>query len=158
MRGNKISFDGVQPTSFNARLDKSASEVQVTIRDENGKAVRTMELGPQKGGTLQVPWDGTDDSGMPAAAGNYSVEISARDPNGTPVQTSQDVTGTVVGVTFDRGYPEVILDSGARAPISDLISVEQPAGGSGYGSPAATSTASRPNPHGVELPGTNHRK
>ncbi|MFP6686349.1 MAG: flagellar hook assembly protein FlgD, partial [Polyangiaceae bacterium] len=124
IRGDKIAFDGSQPTGFNTRLSKSANEVTVTIRDDRGNAVRTMELGPQKGGTLKVPWDGTDDNGMPALPGTYSVEISARDASGSPVQTSQDVKGTVVGITFDKGYPEVILDSGARAPISDLISVQ----------------------------------
>jgi len=140
IRGDKITFDGSQPTGFNARLNKSANEVTVTIRDDRGTAVRTMELGPQKGGTLEVPWDGTDNSGMPALPGTYSVEISARDANGSPVQTSQDVKGTVVGVTFDKGYPEVILDSGAHAPISDLIGVEQPKAASTPGQSSLSST------------------
>ena len=50
------------------------------------------------------------------------------DDRGDPVNVSQDVTGVVVGVTFENGYPEVILGSGARAPISDLISVSQTSG------------------------------
>ncbi len=142
IRGDKIAFDGSQSTGFNARLSKSANEVTVTIRDDRGNAVRTMELGPQKGGTLEVPWDGTDNNGMPALPGTYSVEISARDASGSPVQTSQDVKGTVVGITFDKGYPEVILDSGARAPISDLIGVQQPKAGMPTSTPGQNSLAS----------------
>ncbi len=124
VRGNKISFDGQNATGFSANLDGAAADVTVTIRDAStGAAVRTMELGQQKAGTLSVPWDGRDNNGQLAAAGSYRVEVSATDASGSSVQVSQDVTGTVVGVSFDKGYPEIVLDSGATAPISDLISV-----------------------------------
>jgi len=123
VRGDKISFDGQNATGFNVTLDQPATELTVTIRDENGNAVKTMELGQHAAGPVQVPWDGTDDNGNPVAAGTYSVEVSARDEQGDPVSVSLDVSGIVVGVSFDKGYPEVELDTGATAPISDLINV-----------------------------------
>jgi hypothetical protein len=39
------------------------------------------------------------------------------------VAVSQDVTGTVTRVSFDRGYAQLTLDTGVEAPISDLVSV-----------------------------------
>jgi len=123
VQGDTISFDGVEATGFSVALDEPATEVTVTIRDGQGNAVKTMDLGPQDDGPLPVTWDGTDDNGKTVAAGSYSVEVSARDADGNPVDVSQDVSGTVVGVTFDKGYPEVILDSGVTAPLSDLIAV-----------------------------------
>jgi flagellar basal-body rod modification protein FlgD len=124
VRGDTISFDGTDATGFSVELEQPAAEVTVTIRDAQGNAVKTMEMGAQPAGPLSVAWDGTDDNGDPVAAGQYAVEVSARDEAGDPVPTSQDVTGTVVGVTFDKGYPEVILDTGVTAPISDLIRVD----------------------------------
>ncbi len=123
IRGNKIAFDGENATGASATLDRSASDVTVTIRDAQGNAVRTMEMGPQAGGAMSVPWDGRDDAGNVLPSGSYSMDISARDESGGVVDVSQDVSGRVVGVSFDKGFPELILDSGARAPISDLISV-----------------------------------
>ncbi len=123
VRGDTIAFDGTSPTGFGVTLEDPAAEVTVTIRDESGNAVRTLTLGEQSAGTLSVPWDGTDDNGNPVPAGQYSVEVAARDEAGNPVTVNQDVTGTVVGVSFEKGYPEVELDTGATAPISDLISV-----------------------------------
>ncbi|MEZ4440224.1 MAG: FlgD immunoglobulin-like domain containing protein [Polyangiaceae bacterium] len=124
VRGDTIAFDGKDATGFNVNLSEAAEEVTVTIRDEHGQAVRTIELGSKPGGTLEVPWDGTDDNGNPVPAGQYKVEVAARDESGSPVTVSQDVTGEVVGVSFEKGYPEVELDTGAKAPISDLIRVD----------------------------------
>lgn len=123
VRGDTIAFDGDNPTGFSVNLETEATTVTVTIRDADGNAIRTMELGAQPSGPLTIPWDGTDDNGNTVPAGSYSVDISASDENGDPVSVTQDVTGIVVGVSFDKGYPEVELDSGATAPISDLISV-----------------------------------
>ncbi|MEQ9325159.1 MAG: FlgD immunoglobulin-like domain containing protein [Polyangiaceae bacterium] len=142
VQGDMISFDGVEATGFSVDLQKPAAEVTVTIRDAQGNAVKTMELGAQKAGPLPVTWDGTDENGDTVPPGSYSVEVSARDADGNPVTVSQDVTGTVVGVTFDKGYPEVILDSGVTAPISDLISV---AGGKSN-DPTDPFTLTRSNP------------
>jgi flagellar basal-body rod modification protein FlgD len=123
VRGDKLAFDGENATGMSVTLAEPAETVTVTIRDENGNAVRTMEMGAQDAGPMSIEWDGTDDNGQKVAAGNYSVEVSARDASGAPVEVSQDVTGRVVGVSFEKGYPELELDSGQRAPISDLVSV-----------------------------------
>ncbi len=131
VRGRNISFDGVSPTGFSANLDDDASEVTVTIRDANGNAVKTMEMGPQDKGAVKVPWDGRNDAGTQVPAGNYTVDVTAKDGSGNPVSVSQDVRGKVVGISFEKGYPEVILDNGARAPISDLIAVHDPGGALG---------------------------
>ncbi len=125
IRGDTIPFDGSQPTGFSVDLDAEAAEVTVTIRDQHGNPVRTMNLGSQPAGPVAVPWDGTDDDGNTVSAGQYTAEVSARDKSGNPVNVSQDVSGIVVGVSFDKGYPEVELDTGATAPISDLISVAE---------------------------------
>ncbi len=160
VRGRNIAFDGVTPTGFNANLDDDAAEVTVTIRDANGNAVKTMELGPQDKGAVEVPWDGRNDAGQLVPSGNYSVDVTARDGSDNPVSVSQDVRGKVVGVSFDKGYPEVILDSGARAPISDLIAVHDANGVLGAlaalpGLPGSTPNLGPLSPVTNELPGSS---
>ena len=123
VKGRTIGFDGVSPTGFSANLVGDAADTKVTILDASGAPVRTIELGPQTSGTVPVPWDGRNDAGKLVAPGTYTVKVEATDVAGEPIATTNDVRGKVVGVSFDKGYPEVILDSGARAPISDLVAV-----------------------------------
>jgi flagellar basal-body rod modification protein FlgD len=139
VRGRFISFDGANPTGFSANLKADAESTEVAILDQAGKPVRTMKLGPKNAGAVTVPWDGRTDSGAKAQPGSYTVQVTATDKAGNPVDVTSDVSGKVVGVSFDKGFPEIILDSGARAPISDLISVR---GQTSPTSGAATSTAS----------------
>ena len=143
VRGSTISFDGNTPTGFSANLNEDAAEVTVTIRDQNGNAVCTVELGEQGRGTVTVPWDGRDENGRFVPPGSYSVEVSALDAEGNPVTVENDVTGKVVGVSFEKGYPELLLDSGATAPISDLVRVDE-----GDGSTSST-TSQAPLPVGA---------
>ncbi len=123
VRGRGISWDGTSATGASVTLAGPASKVTVKIQDAQGKTVRTMELGGRPGGPVAIAWDGKDDSGVPMAKGTYSVHVEASTAAGQAVGVSQDVTGTVVKVSFEKGYPELQLDSGATAPVSDLVSV-----------------------------------
>ncbi len=58
-------------------LDAPADKVQVTIRDGAGKAVHSFDLENQAAGTYPLHWDGTTDSGIPAADGKYTFEVKA---------------------------------------------------------------------------------
>lgn len=123
LRGRAVSFDGVTATGSSVTLDGAAQGVTVTVRDANGKAVRTLDLGAKPAGPVAVTWDGKDDAGQPVAAGSYTLDVQAKAADGSAVSVSQEVQGVVTGVFFDKGYPELVLDSGVRAPISDLIGV-----------------------------------
>lgn len=123
VRGHGIAWDGTTATAASATLSGPASKVTVQIQDGNGKTIRTLELGARPGGAMGISWDGKDDAGQPVPRGNYNVKVVATSADGQAVKASQDVTGTVVKVTFEKGYPELQLDSGASAPLSDLVSV-----------------------------------
>jgi flagellar basal-body rod modification protein FlgD len=71
-------------------LASAASNVQVTISDSTGKAVRTMNLGKMDAGTQTFKWDGTTDSGTTAADGNYTFKVTA-------TQGTSAVTATALG-------------------------------------------------------------
>jgi flagellar basal-body rod modification protein FlgD len=123
IRGHGIAWDGTNATGAAVNLSGPATKVEVHIVDSNGKTVRTMQMGARPGGAMPVNWDGKDDNGQPAATGNYTVEVVATDKDGGTVQATQDVSGVVTKVSFAKGYPELQLESGATAPVSDLVSV-----------------------------------
>lgn len=124
VRGHGIAFDGATATSASVNLAANAATVKATIRDSNGRVVRTLDLGPRQAGAVGVQWDGRDDRGNTMPRGTYSLTVEAKTAEGNSVNVTQDVTGRVTSVTFDRGYPELHLDTGVAAPISDLVSVD----------------------------------
>jgi hypothetical protein len=57
-------------------------------------------------------------------SGMYRVEVMATDANGLSIESSTNVRGVVHGVTFDRGYPELLVGN-RRIQPADIIEVKQ---------------------------------
>jgi flagellar basal-body rod modification protein FlgD len=121
--GTGISYDGVSASTASVNLAGPADQVSVQVQDSTGATVRTLQLGAEPAGAVQIKWDGRDDNGQACPKGSYTVKVSAQTKDGKSVAASQDVSGTVTKVTFDQGYPQVQLDSGVTAAISDLVGV-----------------------------------
>jgi hypothetical protein len=54
------------------------------------------------------------------------VQVKATDEDDGTVIVSQETTGTIDGVSFDKGYPVLHLSNGVSVPVSDLLRVESP--------------------------------
>lgn len=73
---NAVIGEGIDPTvRFN--LDNTASQVDITIRDQSGSVIRTETLSNLSGGENSFAWDGRSSSGISMPDGLYSVEINA---------------------------------------------------------------------------------
>ncbi len=120
-RGSELTLEdeGIVPIRYES--DPAAETVTMTIFDASGEAVREVELdGGRGGGTWS--WDGTDDDGQPMPAGRYTVSIAAEDAEGDPLSADTYLRGTVSGVRFDNGYPELMIGD-RRMRMSDVIEV-----------------------------------
>ncbi len=128
MNGGTIGLDasGVG-AQLGFTLGAPSTTTQIVIADSNGNPVRTMDLGAKHGGFNQVMWDGKSDSGVMQPAGAYKIAVSAKDAKGAVIDVQQNATGVVRSVSFVKGYPELTLDSGLQAPVSDLLQVVSPA-------------------------------
>lgn len=58
-------------------VPKGATGAQVTIKDENGNVLKTIDLGDQSGGLVDFHWDGKDETGQAVKAGFYQIEAKA---------------------------------------------------------------------------------
>jgi flagellar basal-body rod modification protein FlgD len=74
--GSKVNLTSGKAL-FGIDVTEPADNVNVTIRDASGKAVREIALGAQEVGMLPLAWDGATDSGKPAADGMYTFEVTA---------------------------------------------------------------------------------
>jgi flagellar basal-body rod modification protein FlgD len=126
VRGSLVTSDGTGvgvPVSFS--LAGAADETVVTLRDQQGRTVRTLELGARGAGIARITWDGRDDAGNIQPAGTYSVAITATKAD-TPIAVSQETSGRVNAVSFDKGYPVLHLSTGVSVPVADLLRVDSP--------------------------------
>jgi flagellar basal-body rod modification protein FlgD len=124
VKGDIVTLNGqgsIVPISFT--LNAAAEESMVVIRDVSGRTVRTIPVAAKAAGTVTVQWNGQSDSGNPQPAGAYQVSVTAKNADGAPVSLTQQTTGLIESVSFDRGFPVIHLDSGVAAPVGDLLSV-----------------------------------
>ncbi len=127
VKGSLITTDGSGlgvPVAF--AQAKESDQTVVKITDQSGRVVRTMDLGARDPGTIRINWDGRSDDGIVQPAGTYAVNVSAIDADGGTVVVSQETTGMLTGVSFDKGYPVLHLSNGVSVPVSDLLRVESP--------------------------------
>ncbi|HEY6557943.1 MAG TPA: flagellar hook assembly protein FlgD [Polyangiaceae bacterium] len=124
VKGSILTIDGGGAGApLNFTLAGPAEETVVSIRDQNGRLVRTLDVGAKSAGMVRMQWDGRDDTGVVQPAGAYVVTIDAKSSAGTAVSVTQETTSVVEGVSFDAGYPVLHLANGVKAPVSDLLKV-----------------------------------
>jgi flagellar basal-body rod modification protein FlgD len=124
VKGDIVTLSGqgaIVPISFT--LEDAAKEATVQIRDASGRNVRTIPVAARAAGTVTISWNGQSDSGNPQPAGPYQVTVTAKNAEDGPVALTQQSTGRIDSVSFDRGFPVIHLDSGVAAPVGDLLSV-----------------------------------
>jgi flagellar basal-body rod modification protein FlgD len=118
-----------------AHLPEDAANVVVTVKDESGRVVRSMQLGAQDAGSFDVAFDGRDDQGNQLPAGTYTFEVSATSLDGSVVDGIVcGARGHVDGVSFANGAPELILGS-LKIALNDVVEISEPSTG-GTASPS----------------------
>ncbi len=121
---NEITVeDGATTYPFGFDLAEDAESVEVVIRDENGRVIETLELGPTSAGPHDVDWDGTDQDGSPVPDGEYTFEITARDADDQTLPALSFTRRRVDGVTFESGMPRLLLEGGGDAGMGQIQEV-----------------------------------
>lgn len=109
--GNEVELEEGEEATLNYNLSASAQTVTITIKDEAGVTVRTIEVGAQSSDDQQVVWDGLDDDGDELPAGVYTFSVSAETSSGTTVQATTYTAGTINGVSYVDGMAQFLVGS-----------------------------------------------
>ena len=105
-------------------LGGAASKVTVTIQDASGNTVRTLDLGSQSAGPIQVVWDGNNAAGTPQPTGSYTMKITATDGSGAPISADMHAKGPITGVTYVNGIPKLSVN-GTQIKMADITSISE---------------------------------
>ena len=118
--GNQLMADGKGGAVVGGiDLAAPADRVTVEISDAAGNLVRTLSLGESAAGISRFTWDGRNDAGGDAAAGNYSFTIKASSA-GSDVYGMPLMARAVEAVTRSNGSTQLVLAGGIRIAYGDV--------------------------------------
>jgi len=115
--------DGVPNEAF-FELESDATAVFATISDANGAHVKSLQMGPMEAGMQTVMWDGTDANGNKVPDGQYTVDVQAVGTDGSMVDVTSLIKGTVTGATFEGGVTTLLIGN-TEIPLSSVIKITQ---------------------------------
>ena len=107
---------------FNFELGANAASVQIKVYSDTGDLVRTIDVGSRQGGKHNIEWDGLDEEGNPIAPGEYHIKVEAVDEIEEAVPVTTESFGTVTGVSFDKGYAELLVGD-IRVRPGDVLEI-----------------------------------
>jgi len=109
---NAVSLSEAGTAQFEVYFEKEIQSGTLTISDNNGNTVKTVDLAEQAGknGVLAFAWDGSDDSGNQASPGLYSVKADYTDADGKAQETQFGIY-PVESVRYDQGKAQMKLGS-----------------------------------------------
>lgn len=105
-------------------LQGKSNDVTITIRDDDGKVVKTIKKSASSGGVLDFSWDGKDEAGNEMKAGFYKISATANF-NGKTVDVPTAGTFVVDSVAMDPSTGTVILnvDGLGGVGMDDIIKI-----------------------------------
>lgn len=122
--GNKVYIGEDTPsTKIGYYLNRDMSGITVRIFDKDGRAVRTIELGPQDAGDHTAVWDGRDNLGGVLSPGEYTFSVTAENLEGKEMDMLTNITGVVTGISFEESIPYLMV-GGIRVPVAYITEVK----------------------------------
>ena len=124
--GGSVHLDGEDPGADLAfSLAGEAESVRIGVVDPNtGETVATIDAGAMDAGEGTVRFEGLSQAGVPLD-GNYRFTVTAKGADGESVSATAWTRGRVLGVTFDAGYPELVLEGDRRLTLADVVRVAE---------------------------------
>jgi flagellar basal-body rod modification protein FlgD len=114
--GRELVQLGNGPATFGYTLDKAATKVVISIQDQQGQIVRSLEYQDRPIGANVAEWDGKNSNGTPLQPGLYRYVISAKDSEGKAVDAEGRVALTVSGVRMEEGKAKLLVGDLAIDP------------------------------------------
>ncbi len=130
-------FKGDQEHSMQFTMPARTSVINVKVRNAEGDVIRKAELHNKGEGAQSWSWNGKDDNGNVAPAGNYQVIIEGQTADSKKILPKTDFEGLITGIQFTPEGPVLmvgtqtvrlkdvkkIVDGSAQTPEKDQKAV-----------------------------------
>lgn len=113
--GKKVSGDSSKITraeydkdhDFKFSLPTDVKQAEIKVFNQKGDVIREYKFNELKSGENKISWNGMDERGRKAPAGNYSFQIAAVGTNGQKILPKTNFEGVVTGVGFSQDGPVI---------------------------------------------------
>ena len=119
-----IKLDGENSVKLGFDIDMPGSEGKLTIYNQRGEIVRTMNISQDKLsiGSHTVSWDAKDDNGNRLPDGNYTFFADFTNSLGNVQQASTFINGKIESVRF-KNSGTVLVVNGLEISIGDITDI-----------------------------------
>jgi flagellar basal-body rod modification protein FlgD len=122
VKNNTVNLVDGQSDSIIFNVDEDA-HVVVQILDENGKVVRTEDLGTVQAGVHAWQWDGRDDNGISVEDGSYTYHVYKLTSDG--LEEIGGMEGGVVEAVQIKNGEGYVLVNGSLYPVDSILEISQ---------------------------------
>lgn len=117
---------GDKSHEFVFSLPMKAKEAEIRVRNTDGEIIKTYKLTGLKEGENRLPWNGQDEKGNAAPAGEYQFFIEAKNDQGTKMAIKTEFEGQITGVNYAPEGP-VLLIGNQAIRLRDVKKIVDPA-------------------------------
>lgn len=122
--GTSLPVSGGTAGVVGFTLDSAASQVNVTIKNSDGKVVYTGALTDLSAGEHKFSWDAQDSYGNTVDDGTYTVSLLAYNSQGTTVKISdQNFTAVATGYKKDSDGTSYLMLGKTPVKVSDVTEI-----------------------------------
>ena len=102
-RITRSQFDKEHEFNFNAPQD--LSEASIKVLNNKGEVMKEFKMNNVNQGANKVSWNGMNEGGEKAPAGDYVFQIEAKNKQGQKVAVKTEFEGTISGLSFSAEGP-----------------------------------------------------
>lgn len=125
LNNTTIQKNGQDTANIGYTLPGDAVSVKVSIYDESGTLVKTIEDAPTTKGDNKLSWDFTDNNGNNLSDGNYTFSVEAKGANGIQMDVTHFLYGQIAGVKFTTEGTKLLVNN-SEYLLSDILEIVNP--------------------------------
>ncbi len=121
VEGETRRFDGEQPVQGAFEVPEGTARAELQVFDASGTLVRRVDLGEAGKGRHAFTWDGRNEQGEPAAAGEYRFQVQLTHPDGRAEAARVMLYTRIASVSMDQGRLTVDTADGATRGLDSIL-------------------------------------
>lgn len=122
VEGNSVLLKNGTASDLLFTISEDAYKATMTIKDSNGKEIRTITKDFYAKGNQSYSWDGRDNAGNMVEDGEYTYSIQATNAAGEEIKITGFASGIVTGVRYDGNVTRLVCGD-QEYDISKVIEV-----------------------------------
>ena len=120
-----IQKNGKDTATLGYTLPGEAVSATVSIYNESGALVKTIENASTTKGDNKLSWDFSDNQGNTLPDGNYTFSVQAKGSNGVDMSAANFIYGKISGVKFTDAGTKLIVNN-SEYLLSDILEIVNP--------------------------------